>query len=102
MKESANINIGLSEEEKRDLETMIGEFQMERTVSNPVLDMVAVQKQIEAINKRMEYLSNMFLTIDRRLKPLYDVIRMTFEKSELLNQRINALIESIRTGDPLK
>ncbi len=102
MKESANINIGLSEEEKRDLETMIGEFQMERAVSDPVMDMAAVQKQIEAINKRMEYLTNMFLTIDRRLKPLYEIIRMTFEKSELLNQRINALIESIRTGDPLK
>jgi uncharacterized coiled-coil DUF342 family protein len=102
MKESANINIGLSEEEKRDLETMISEFQMERTASDPVMDMAAIQQQIEAINKRMEYLSNMFLTIDRRLKPLYEIIRMTFEKSELLNQRINALIESIRTGDPLK
>jgi uncharacterized coiled-coil DUF342 family protein len=102
MKENTHINIGLSEEEKRDLETMIGEFQTERTASDPMVDMVAVQKQIEAINKRMEYLSNMFLTIDRRLKPLYEIIRMTFEKSELLNQRINALIESIRTGEPLK
>jgi hypothetical protein len=102
MTNSANINIGLSEEEKRDLETMIGEFQMERTASEPVTDMVAVQKQIEAINKRMAYLTNMFLTIDRRLKPLYETIRLTFEKSELLNQRINALIESMRTGDPLK
>jgi hypothetical protein len=102
MEESANINIGLSEDEKRDLETMIGKFQMERTVADPTMDMATVQKQIETINKRMEYLSNMFLTIDRRLKPLYEIIRMTFEKSELLNQRINALIESIRTGDPLK
>jgi uncharacterized coiled-coil DUF342 family protein len=102
MTDNVNFNIGLSEEEKRDLETMISEFQMERTASDPVMDMVAVQQQIEAINKRMEYLSNMFLTIDRRLKPLYEIIRMTFEKSELLNQRINALIESIRTGDPLK
>lgn len=102
MKESAHINIGLSEEEKRDLETMISEFQTERTASDPVMDMASVQKQIEAINKRMEYLTNMFLTIDRRLKPLYEIIRLTFEKSELLNQRINALIDSIRTGDPLK
>lgn len=102
MNDSDSINIGLSEEEKRDLETMIDEFQMERTASDPVVDMADVQKQIEAISKRMEYLSNMFLTIDRRLKPLYEIIRLTFEKSELLNQRINALIESIRTGDPLK
>ena len=97
-----NINIGLSEEEKRDLESMIGEFQKERTVADPVTDLATVQKQIAAINQRMAYLTGLFLTIDRRLKPLYETIRLTFEKSELLNQRINALIESMRTGDPLK
>jgi hypothetical protein len=102
MKESANINIGLSEKEKRDLETMIDEFQKERTAPDPVMDIETVQKQIEAINNRMEYLSNMLLTIDRRMKPLYEIVRLTFEKSELLNQRINGLIESIGTGDPLK
>jgi hypothetical protein len=101
-KTHTQINIGLSEEEKHDLETMIGQFQKEREVSDPVTDLAAVQKQIEAINQRMEYLTTMFLTIDRRLKPLYETIRLTFEKSELLNQRINALIESMRTGDPLK
>ena len=96
------INIGLSEEEKRDLETMIGQFQKERAVPDPVTDLAGVQKQIEALNQRMEYLTTMFLTIDQRLKPLYETIRLTFEKSELLNQRINALIESMRAGDPLK
>jgi hypothetical protein len=102
MKDRTNINIGLSEEEKHDLETMIGQFQMERSASDPVTDIATVQKQIEAINNRMEYLSNMFLTIDRRMKPLYEIVRLTFEKSELLDRRINALIASIRTGDPLK
>ncbi len=96
-----DISIGLSEEEKHDLELMIGEFQKERAASMPVTDPAVLQGQIDAMNKRMAHLTHMFLTLDRRIKPLYEVIRLTFEKSELLNQRINTLIESIRSGDPL-
>ncbi len=94
-------NIGLSEEEKNDLERMIGEFQEERNTVLPTIDLSAVQEQIETMNKRLAYLTTMFLTLDRRIKPLYETIRLTFEKSEVLNQRINTLIESIRTGEPL-
>lgn len=96
-----DISFGLSEEEKQDLEEMIGEFQKERAASPAVSDPEALQKQIDAMSRRMAHLSNMFLTLDRRIKPLYEIVRLTFEKSELLNQRINTLIESIRSGDPL-
>lgn len=95
-------DIGLSEEEKSDLETMIGEFQKTRDSLNPASDPGSLQKQIEKMNKRMAYLTSMFLTLDRRMKPLYETIRLTYEKSELLNQRINAIIESLRSGGPLK
>lgn len=94
-------NIGLSEEEKNDLERMIGEFQQERNSVLPTIDLSAIQQQIETMNKRLAYLTNMFLALDRRMKPLYETIRLTVEKSEILNQRINTLIESIRTGEPL-
>lgn len=95
-------NIGLSEEEKSDLEIMICEFQKNRDVLNPAPDLVSLQKQIEKMNMRMAYLTSMFLTLDRRMKPLYEIIRLTYEKSELLNQRINVIIESLRSGEPLK
>ena len=93
---------GLSEEEKSDLETMIGEFQKTRDPAYPQPDLGSLQKQIDHLNKRMAYLTTMFLTLDRRMKPLYETIRLTYEKSELLNQRINAIIESLRSGEPLK
>lgn len=96
-----DISFGLSEEEKNDLEQMIGEFQKDRSASMPITDPAVMQRQIDAINKRMAHLTNMFLTLDRRIKPIYEIVRLTFEKSELLNQRINTLIESIRSGDPL-
>lgn len=96
-----DISFGLSEEEKRDLEQMIGEFQKERSASMPITDPEALQKQIDNMNKRLARLTNLFLTLDRRIKPLYEVARLTFEKSELLNRRINTLLESIRSGDRL-
>ena len=94
-------NIGLSDEEKNDLEEMIGEFQKERSESRPTGDLETIQQQIDTINQRLANLSNMFLNLDRRIKPLYETIRLTYQKSEILNQRINTLIDSIRMGEPL-
>jgi hypothetical protein len=96
------INMGLSEEEKHDLEKMIGDFQKERTiVTSSRQESASLQDQIDAINKRLAYLTSMFLTLDKRMAPLNEIIRLTFQKSEILNQRINTLIESLRSGEPL-
>lgn len=96
-----DLNVGLSEEEKNDLEKMIIDFQRQRSLEEPVDDMAALSQRIDTINNRLEYLTSMFLTLDRRIKPLYETMRLTYHKSEILNQRINTLIESIRTGEPL-
>ena len=96
-----NFNIGLSEQEKRDLEKLISDFQSERTQHSAPDNIAEIQKQIDKINKRLAYLTNMFLTLDRRIKPLYETVRLNYQKSEILNQRISILIESIRTGESL-
>jgi len=96
-----NLNVGLSEQEKQDLEQLISEFQSERSQHIPMDSIAEIQKQINTINKRLAYLTNMFLTLDRRIKPLYETIRLNYQKSEILNQRISVLIESIRTGELL-
>ena len=95
------LNIGLSEEEKSDLEQMIGDFRKESKTKTPELNLAEIQKQIDAINKRLAYLTSMFLIMDRRMQPLFETVRLTFQKSELLNQRINAILESLRSGEPL-
>jgi chromosome segregation ATPase len=94
------LNIGLSEE-KSDLEEMIGQFQEERSRTSRPADLETMQQQIDTINQRLASLSNLFLNLDRRIKPLYETIRLTYQKSEVLNQRINTLIDSIRMGEPL-
>ena len=94
-------NIGLSAEEKKDLEDMIGEFQQSRTPEPAEQDIASLQSQIDALSKRMVHLTSMFLSIDRRMQPLYDTVRLTYQKSEVLNQRIHAIIDSLRSGEPL-
>ena len=96
-----DFSIGLSEDEKRDLEKMIGDFQKERGRVNNDRNYESIQRQIEMMNKRLAFLTSMFLAIDRRMKPLYETICLTYEKSELLNQRIDTIIDTIRSGEPL-
>ena len=95
------LNIGLSEEEKKDLENMIGQFQKDRSSVTDDLDAASIQKQIDALSKRLSYLTQMFLSIDRRMQPLYSIIRLTYQKTEILNERIHAIIDSLRSGEPL-
>jgi len=90
---------GLSGEEQDDLSQMIGEFQQTKATKEP--DLESLQQQVEALNQRLAYLTAMFLTIDRRLKPLYEILQLTLEKGDVLDQRINTIIESLRSGKPL-
>ena len=95
-----DFNIGLSDQEKQDLEKLINEFQTERIQTERTGNTVEIQEQIDTINKRLAYLTSMFLTLDRRIKPLYETIRLTHQRSEILSKRISILMESIRTGEP--
>lgn len=96
------IAVGLSEEEKHDLEQMIQDFQRERHAGIPGFDLTSIQKQIDGMNRRLAYLTSMFLALDKRMQPLYETLRLTFQKSELLNERINVVIDTLRSGDPLR
>jgi hypothetical protein len=100
---SIEFSLGLSEEEKRDLENMIGDFQRESAcLAAPKASVDTIQQQLDAMNKRLAYLTRMFLTIDRRMQPLCEILRLTFQKSEILNERINTIIESLRSGESLR
>ena len=91
-------SMGLSDEEKHDLEEMIEEFQHTKATSEQ--DLTALQQQIETLNQRMAYLTAMFLTIDRRMKPLYEIVHLALQKVEILNERIDTIIDSMRPRKP--
>ncbi len=92
----SDINIGLSVAEKNDLEKLIGEFsagQNKGSVGNSVEE---IQKQLAAMKKLLARHGEMLMKFDSRMKAFYEIIRLTHEKSEIMNDRINTVIETIK------
>ena len=99
-----DFNFGLSDREKNDLESLIVEFQNERDQRNQcksIESMSELQSQINMINNRLAYLTDILLKMDRRITPMYEAIRLNYQKSEILDQRIRILIKSIHPGELL-
>jgi len=92
------LNVGLSEEEKADLESMIQAFKEERAaaVSDPSL--AEVQEKLDAMSDRMIQMGETILKFDRRMSAFHEIIRLFFKKSEIMNERIGYVIESMRNS----
>lgn len=90
--------VGLSEAEKHDLEKMIGEFRRDRQGDPLAAARVPIQDQMDSLTQRLADLTEMLLNIDRRMTPLMEVIRLSHQKSELLNQRLDAVIAALKKG----
>ena len=93
--------VGLSEAEKEDLEKMIGEFRRQSHTDSHAEAKAPLQAQLDSITQRLADLTEMLLTIDRRMDPLAEVIRLSHQKSELLNQRLDAVIAALKKGQKL-
>lgn len=90
------LNVGFSEEEKEDLERLITEFKGKQSLSISGMTLEDVQNQIRSMGERFAQLSEMLLKFDTRLKSLYTISRLSYQKSEDMNERIDAIIKSIR------
>jgi ABC-type transporter Mla subunit MlaD len=90
--------VGLSEAEKDDLEKMIGEFRRKQSENAQGEASQPFQSQIDNLTRRLADLSQMVLTIDRQMEPLVAVMRLLNQKSELLNQRLDDVIEALKKG----
>lgn len=93
--------IGLSEAERQDLEKMIGEFHGNREAGSTKAAREPIQSQLDSITRRLADLTEMVMGIDRQTASLVEVIRLSHRKSELLNQRLDAVIAALKKGRPL-
>ena len=90
------LNVGLSEEEKADLENMIKAFKEERETDISELSVAEMQAKLAAMNDRMIQMGESILKFDRRMKSFHEIIRLFFQKGEIMNERIGYIIESMR------
>ena len=90
------IVIGLSDEEKEDLEKMIKTFRQEHSTEPPSSAIEDVQKQIRTMSANLVQFGDMLLKFDAKMKSFYEIIRLSCKKDEMLNQRIDAIIEIMK------
>lgn len=90
------IIIGLSEEEKEDLEELIKTIKEDQSVELHSSTNEDVQKQIRSMGANLAHLGDMLLKIDDKMKSFYEIIRLSCKKDEMLNKRIDAIIEIMR------
>ncbi len=90
------IVIGLSDEEKDDLEKMIRAFRKEQLDEPPVSPIKDVLKQTQLTKANLAQFGDMLLKFDGKIKSFYEIIRLCCKKDEILNQRIDAIIEIIK------
>ncbi len=95
------IVIGLSDEEKDDLEKMIKAFRGEPLGEPPVSAIKDVLKQIQLTRANLAQFGDMMLKFDVKIKSFYEIICLCCKKDEILSQRIDAIIEIIKGYDSL-
>lgn len=87
-------DLGLSDEEKADLESMISDFSADlrtQPVSEPDSDL---QDKVDELHKKFSQMGEIVLKINRRMDAFYEIVQLIHQKSEIMNRRIDMLIES--------
>ncbi len=91
-------NVGLADEERKDLEHLIDAFKEDRFSPSPHATPEELQKQIAAMKEKMIRMSAMLLDLDKRVRSLYEVFRLFHQKTELMNQRIGEVVQLVKIG----
>ncbi len=91
-------NVGLADEERKDLENLIEAFQVDRSSTSPQDKPEELQKQMTAMKEKMTLMSAMLLDLDKKTRSLYEVLRLFHKKTEVMNQRISDVAKLINIG----
>lgn len=95
-KADSEIIVGLSEEEKADLEEMITSFKKEQSEEALGDRHENIMKQIESMSEKLAAFGDMLLKYDDKMKSFYQIIRLLCKKDEIFKQRVDAIIEIMK------
>jgi len=90
------LNIGLSEEERDDLEILIKSFRDGDGMLPADPSPAAVSRYIETMTENVARLSEMVLKFDSRIKTFYEILKLSHQKSENMDERINIIVKYIK------
>jgi hypothetical protein len=90
------IIVGLSDGEKKDLEELITSFKETDPSAPPDSSAEEVQNQIQYMTETLAHLGEILIKIDAKMKSFHEILRLSHKKSEIMNHRIDTVIELMR------
>jgi hypothetical protein len=90
------IMVGLSDEEKKDLEELITSFKEKEPSAPPNSSDEDVYNQINSTSAKLVHFGEVLLKFDVKMKSFYEILRLSHKKSEIMNHRIDTVIEIMR------
>ena len=93
-KKQDGFDLGLSDEEKADLENMISDFNADRSEEPPSAPDIGRQDNVNDLHKKFSQMGEIVLKINKRMDAFYEIIQLIHQKSEIMNKRIDMLIDA--------
>jgi len=90
------IIVGLSDGEKEDLEKLITEFREKESSAPPDPSAEDVHNQIKSMSAKLAQFGDVLLKFDTKMKSVYEILLLSYKKSEIMNQRIDTIIEIMK------
>jgi hypothetical protein len=87
------LNTGLSEEERDDLEHLIKSLREDKLAAVNDVSPDDLRRYVETMVEKIVRLSDLMLKFDDRIKTLYQIVRLSHKKSEAINDRITTITE---------
>ena len=90
------IIVGLSDGEKEELEELIASFKEKEPSAPPDPSAEDIHDQINSMGAKLAHFGEVLLKFDDKIKSFYEILRLSHKKSEIMNHRIDTIIELIR------
>jgi len=97
-KPHTGLDVGLSDEEKEDLDKLIKGLKQDQPNAQAGATPEDMQKQMKSMTENLTQLAETLLKFDTKMKSLYEIVRLSYEKSEVMNKRIDAIVGSMQGG----
>ena len=94
---SPELSIGLSEEERTELEQLITVLRTDKQADTAEIFAPTSEHDLKAMQEQVSRCSEIILNFDARLKSLFDIVCLFYEKSTIMNERINTIADTINS-----
>ena len=89
------LSTGISAEERTELEQLITVLRTDKQADTSEIFEPTSEHDLKTLQEQVSRGSEIILNFDARLKSLYDIVCLFYEKSTRMNERINTIADAI-------